>query len=846
MASVSYLIVGGGGSGAGKNNSYGYGGGGGGGGQVLTGTATVNAGTAYTVTVGNGGAAVGNNTAGNAGGSSSVNFTSGTVTALPGNGGSFNNGSGGANGGSSGSGQSGGTAGASSAGGGGGGDSAAGSAPSGSTGGAGGNGTASSISGSSQTYGGGGGGGNYSTDTGSNPGGSGGGGQGAWYSNQAVSGGANTGGGGGGAGGYNNSYQSGAGGTGIVIISATIGLFSVAGTTGGTHTTANGNDIWTFTASGTWTPAAGYTTYNQTVAAVGGSVANAIAHTTFARTLAAVGAGVSSVATSHIFKQAIAAVGAGVSGLKKTISIALHAIGAGIASSLDFRPFEIRINGTDYAHQIDWSSFKKTEVLTYQPDSCSFRIRNVPSKTYRPSLNDDVKVYRDGILIFGGVVISTSETVDGLVKYFIVQCKDYTEALDGVLVAKSYTSQTAAAIVADLITNFAPAGFTHTNTVAPDTVNAIKFNYISLSQCLQNLANALPGYDWYVDYNKDIHFFQSSSVSAPFKLGESGLDIDNFIYGSLQFDADQSQIRNTIVVRGGTVTGSTVTNKQTSDGVQVVYYVGYNLDTTTFTAQHALAATPTTFTSLTVGRDGIDDPASYDCLYNPTLGLIRFVSAYPVGDVVKTSGTPSYPLVSISSDQVSVGTYGTKEFLIQDQNITTKQQAIDRAAAMLAQYSQPLYSGQFTTLKAGLVQGQTIIINLPSRGISGYFKIQQIETTLRTPSNGSADLVFVVSFVSSFNIGIIEILNRLLIQDQANLVPVSANEIPNRIYGPIEVITVGEGFTASKGQTAGTETVTVGEGFVNTGKNYGTIFVAGPQVPSSTLRIFITNGSRVG
>lgn len=110
-------------------------------------------------------------------------------------------------------------------------------------GGAGGAGTSSSISGASVTYGGGGGG------PGQNFGGAGGGaGAGAGGASGAGSNAtANTGSGGGG--GY--SAAGGTGGSGIVIISAPQGLITA---TGGTHTTAGGQDIWTFTASGTWVP----------------------------------------------------------------------------------------------------------------------------------------------------------------------------------------------------------------------------------------------------------------------------------------------------------------------------------------------------------------------------------------------------------------------------------------------------------------------------------------------------------------------------------------------------------------------------------------------------------------
>jgi hypothetical protein len=584
------------------------------------------------------------------------------------------------------------------------------------------------------------------------------------------------------------------------------------------------------------------TTYNQTVAAVGAGIAAISNLKIRGVVVAAIGSIVATVSKNTTFTRAAAAIGNGVADAKKLIFKVIAAIGNGIATSIDWRPIEISINGLDYAEQIDWASFSKTEVLTSQPDSCTFMLRNVAGKTYRPVLNDDVKIYRNGTLIFGGVVISTTETIAGLVRYFTVQCKDYTEILDGVLIAKSYTSMTAADIIADLVSNFT-SGFTTVNVVAPFTVDAISFNYISLSQCLQQLATAIPGYDWYVDYDKDIHFFMPASNAAPFSLDE--ITTGNFLAGSLEFDADMSQIRNSIVVRGGNVVGAAATNSQVSDGTQVIFYVGYSLST--FTAKHALAATPTTFVDLTVGVDGVDAPASFDCLYNPDLGLLRFPSAYPSGDVVKTSGTPTFPLITILGDPVSQAAYGMKEYMILDKTITTKQQSIDRANAQLAQYAQPLYTGKFITLKDGLVQGQTISINLPSRGISGTFKIQQIDTTLRTPSGATADLIYSVQFVSAFNIGIIELLNKILIQDQASQIEVSSNEVPNRIYAPIETMTVADLISVAI-DTPQTETITAVEAS-NAAKDAGTVFVVGPYTPtgfSDTKRVFILNGSRLG
>ena len=268
--SASYLVVAGGGAGGTV--------GGGGAGGYQASTATLSTLNIYSITVGAG--AVGIQGAGGAVGSNSVLSGTGltTITSIGGGGGSAESvagstgGSGGGGGGSvavrsglagtSGQGFAGGDGadngiGTIFVGGGGGGASAVGSnASSSSVAGSGGNGTASSISGSSVTYAGGGGGGGYVTGgtATAGTGGTGGGGNGGRNGLTATSGTTNTGSGGGG-GGYTSagSYQgaAGSGGSGVVIISYTSATPKFVG---GTLTTSGGNQIHTFTSSGTLSP----------------------------------------------------------------------------------------------------------------------------------------------------------------------------------------------------------------------------------------------------------------------------------------------------------------------------------------------------------------------------------------------------------------------------------------------------------------------------------------------------------------------------------------------------------------------------------------------------------------
>jgi len=266
--SASYLAVAGGGGGG--SNS----GGGAGAGGYQTSTFTLSTLNTYSITVGAGGAggaSGGNNTGSN--GSDSIVSGTGltTLTSTGGGGGGKNaaspNGSNGGSGGGAGSngatlgtggtgvsgqGFAGGTGATDNAtyrnGGGGGGASAVGSNATSSAGGAGGNGSSSSISGSSITYAGGGGGASFTTG---GAGGTGGGGAGTGGTGGAVGGSGTTNLGGGGGGGAGGNGAGGAGGSGIVIISY---ASATPRFVGGTLTTSGGNQIHTFTSSGTLSP----------------------------------------------------------------------------------------------------------------------------------------------------------------------------------------------------------------------------------------------------------------------------------------------------------------------------------------------------------------------------------------------------------------------------------------------------------------------------------------------------------------------------------------------------------------------------------------------------------------
>lgn len=496
------------------------------------------------------------------------------------------------------------------------------------------------------------------------------------------------------------------------------------------------------------------------------------------------------------------------------------------------------IEGVDQTAIIDWTTLRKTQISTKEPDTLSFDIRNYPSKTYQPALGDDVTLYdTDGLtIIFGGVVINTEERIDGLLKYLHVECKDYTHTLDRYLVLGRYEGETVSAIISDILTNYTDGTFTMTGVTDTTVVELIVFNYLTVSEALKKLAITLGDYSWYVDYEKDIHFYANSTQLAPFNLLD---DSENFDWNSLEFTSSISQIRNSIVLRGGTTTGTAFTDYKIADGQQNTFFVGYDLVSYTF--YKALAATPSTFVTLTVGADGVADPTTVDVLYNPVTGLIRFANANTpaVNDVIKWTGTPTYPLIAKMVDAASVSAFGIYEYVIVDKNIQSTSAASQRLSAELAKWAGQVDGGSFTTRTSGLLAGQQINVTSVIRGVSKDFKIDRIVTTMHTPSSFKYD----VKLVTKENVTMNDVLNKLLVTNVSDQINIDLNEILQSLYVALEEITFDESFTASISHEMQNETISLVEEVTAQALDYPVVFVAGPWTPSGFKRGFILNGS---
>lgn len=444
----------------------------------------------------------------------------------------------------------------------------------------------------------------------------------------------------------------------------------------------------------------------------------------------------------------------------------------------------LKSNNIDISSSINWSSLAKTEVLTKEVDRLEFFIKKTVGKTI-PALNDTIELYEDSIKIFGGLLVERNEKViGGMLLGYECKCKDWSHKLDSKLVTKKYANQDPHDIVLNIISTWT-SGFTTNNIkTAGFNVSSIKFNYEQVTRALTQLCNQI-GWDWYVDPDKDIHFFDEETSVAPFNLNDT---LGNFEWQTLEINQTVVNLKNNIFVRGGeykkTISEANAVDSYIGDGSRKTFQLAYKYDNITVKKGGVIQ---------TIGTDQQDDPATVDCLYNFNEKFIKFTNA-PAGSVtVIIYGDAYIPIIASVRDQLSIATYGEFQDIIVNKEIESVAEAQSKAKTELKKYNESVYEGRFKTTKTGLKTGQKITINSSLRNINKVFKINRIVGKAR----GSDHMEYEVYLLASGQVTFTDIMVDLLGQDKQNIV-FATNEVLQRLESFFEDINIVETISTTK------------------------------------------------
>lgn len=379
---------------------------------------------------------------------------------------------------------------------------------------------------------------------------------------------------------------------------------------------------------------------------------------------------------------------------------------------------------TDRTNQI--AHVQITQGATKEATTANLVV-NFYGDKYQPGGEDEVEIYDGATKIFGGFIVRAEQRlIQGHVVIYECDLKNKVYRLDYKLVNSTYEKETAHDIIEDIVANFSGPGITTTN-VENDLsaeMEQISFNNVPASEAIQQLADIF-NKEWYVDPDGDIHFFSKFAEAAPFDLTDTG---GKYVFDSLVVSDDYTQIRNSILVEGGE-------EKSTEDESDT--FVGNGVQYTfALSRKYTGIAVTLDGSPLTVGIANINSFDDYDCLYDFNLRSLSFDPTNPPGNGLELVVTGKYffPIAVRFREGTSIGTYGERQFLIQDKQIKSRTDAVARASAEISAFSSKVSEGKFTTHESGLQAGQKITIQSDARGIKKEFVIQRLTGKLVSPS----------------------------------------------------------------------------------------------------------------
>jgi len=428
--------------------------------------------------------------------------------------------------------------------------------------------------------------------------------------------------------------------------------------------------------------------------------------------------------------------------------------------------YNITIDGVDRTTDIIQASITITDTINDQQNSCTFSMMDLSSLGL-PVTDDEITItLNNGTKIFGGYILSYSlskQATGGVLAQY--SCTDYTRLLDRNLVHRSFQDMTDAAIIQEILDTYCTGlGITTTNVVSGATIDQISFNYLQPSQCFRKIAE-LTGRNWYIDYDKDIHYFPMATNAAPFNITSSNDD-----YINLNISKDASQIKNRVYVRGGTELSDAVFYETKGDSSKRVFLLPDKPHDVTVKVNGV---------TKTLGIKNIDT-SGYDYYLNFQEKYVEQDSGATIlaaADTLRVEYTYDIPILVAVEDSASIATNGVKEFAIFDKSITTTQAARDRASAELTDYANSIIEGSFSTYTTGFSSGQYMNINLSDYGINDDYIIQKVTAQ----AFGAGNYLYRVSIASSKTMGIIKFLIELL-EANKNLIELDDNEVVDELF----------------------------------------------------------------
>lgn len=334
---------------------------------------------------------------------------------------------------------------------------------------------------------------------------------------------------------------------------------------------------------------------------------------------------------------------------------------------------------------------------------------------------DEVTLTVDGVVRFRGIVKEQDDTKDGTQRITQMRCVDNTDKLHRRLVAAVFENQTAKQILVNLVGQFAPWVNTSLVNDVGGPIEIIRFDYDTLGEVIQKLAEIAGAY-WYLDHDDKLHFFASYDGVAPANFDST----QNILRNSFQLRTTAEDLSNRVWVIGARASAATYTEQYwTGDGQNAVWSIAYEPNYPDVWEN----GTPKTI-ELDKGSTSSKD-YTYD---KKNRVLKRTAGPLPAGVTLRFRYRPTVQIIDYFEDPGSVATYGLYEKAIRDRKITDRAAARKRGREALKRTKGLIRLPSWQSRTWDLAPGQLTTVIVPSFDFDAQCRIDRVSVTF-TPQD---------------------------------------------------------------------------------------------------------------
>jgi hypothetical protein len=349
---------------------------------------------------------------------------------------------------------------------------------------------------------------------------------------------------------------------------------------------------------------------------------------------------------------------------------------------------------------------------------------------------DDITVTYGGSALFSGIIESQNDKLRGgamLYRFSTWKGKDNTLRLENRVVNSIYTNVYVEDIIADLLAKY-PCGITGVNVMPTNkVVEQIAFKYVPLLDCIKQLSD-ISGFRWFVDANKDLHFFgfDEGNADTVFSTTTAGGLQSNILRDSIDLSEEiDARTANRVWIIGAKTAASETRSQTFTQTGEKIFKLGFTPRNYKVYKNDVLIEADKV--KLDTPQNEVDANTVY--LINLRNQVLRIPSGKPAlsGEVLRIDYNPEIQIVDYFEDSASINQNGIYEKAIKDRQIIEKTTARARGRAELKRRTNAIRKLTFDTRELNVQRGKRYRVVVPELSVDSYWLCVGVVTTIQAP-----------------------------------------------------------------------------------------------------------------